>query len=196
MTWDILKASKLLRSCLIQKKACLDIPRSVHISYPAGKKKSWCFLVRWWGGCRSLPALKPVRMLDLIESLAEPSSRMMWELFTRVYLSLRDQASKQLKVATTCIQPPNTLSSFSLQSIFPSVSFLPGATHSHCHHHYYYWPPVHLSRNTFREQFPSCAQIFEGFWSGQTPAKLNWAHAGPLSLSGFFLSLSSTEKFE
>lgn len=49
MTWVVLKTFKLLRACLIQKKACLEIPCSVHISYSAWKKKSCYVLVRCGG---------------------------------------------------------------------------------------------------------------------------------------------------
>lgn len=120
---------------------------------------------------------------DHIENLAKFFWRKKWEHCPCACLSLQDQASSQLYMASTWALPPNTLSSFSLSNLFfPSVSFLTGVTYSHCHHHCYYWPAVHLSRATFREQFPSCAHIFEGFWSGQTPARLNLAHAGPLSL--------------
>lgn len=119
----------------------------------------------------------------LSKNLDESSWRTKWELFTHICWSFQYQTSSQLYLATTWIQPSNTLSSFSLSNLcFPLVSLLTGVTCSYCHHHCCYWPTVHVSRNTFRKQFPSCAHMFGSFWSGQSPARLNLVHAGPLPL--------------
>lgn len=183
MTWDILKASRLLRACLIQKKDCLDIPCSVHVSDPAWKMESCYVLVR----CEGDASLCPLWSLLGCYTTLRVWPSLPWEwhgnsLHVCTWTSKTSHQDSWRRPPYAFILP--TPSHLSVSNLFlPLVSFLPGATYSHCHHHYYYWPAVQLGRNTFREQFPFRAHIFEGFWSGQTPASLNWAHAGPLALS-------------